>query len=95
MLIISGGDNACDILPAGPECGALNGQVKPGDVVAIVGAGPVGLAALLTVQLYSPAEIVMIDLDDNRLTIARQLGATDIMNSADGKAVERNHGFDP
>lgn len=78
-----------DILPTGLECGVVNGQVKPGDVVAIVGAGPVGLAALLTAQLYSPAEIVMIDLDDNRLKIARQLGATDVVNSADGKAVER------
>lgn len=78
-----------DILPTGLECGVVNGQVKPGDVVAIVGAGPVGLAALLTAQLYSPAEIMMIDLDDNRLKIARQLGATDVVNSADGKAVER------
>jgi carbon storage regulator CsrA len=52
-----------DILPTGLECGVLNGQVTPGDIVAIVGAGPVGLAALLTAQLYSPAEIVMIDLD--------------------------------
>lgn len=78
-----------DILPTGLECGVVNGQVKPGDVVAIVGAGPVGLAALLTAQLYSPAEIVMVDLDDNRLKIARQLGATDVVNSSDGKAVER------
>lgn len=78
-----------DILPTGLECGVLNGQVKPGDVVAIVGAGPVGLAALLTAQLYSPAEIVIIDLDDNRLAVASSLGATKIVNSADGKAVEK------
>ena len=78
-----------DILPTGLECGVLNGQVKPGDIVAIVGAGPVGLAALLTAQLYSPAEIVMIDLDDNRLGVARTLGATKVVNSSDGKAVER------
>ncbi len=77
-----------DIFPTGLECGVLNGQVKPGDIVAIVGAGPVGLAALLTAQLYSPAEIVMIDLDDNRLSIARSMGATTVMNSSDGKAVE-------
>ena len=77
-----------DILPTGLECGVVDGQVKPGDIVAIVGAGPVGLAALLTAQLYSPAEIVMIDLDDNRLGVARSLGATKIVNSSDGKAVE-------
>ena len=45
-----------DILPTGFECGVLNGQVKPGDTVAIVGAGPIGLAALLTAQFYSPAD---------------------------------------
>jgi alcohol dehydrogenase len=78
-----------DVLPTGLECGVLNGQVKPGDVVAIVGAGPVGLAALLTAQLYSPAEIVMIDLDGNRLEVARSLGATKVVNSSDGQAVER------
>jgi len=77
------------ILPTGLECGALNGQVKPGDLIAIVGAGPVGLASLLTAQLYSPAEIVMIDLDDNRLEVARSFGATQVVNSSDGKAAER------
>ena len=76
-------------LPTSLECGTLNGQVKPGDVVAIVGAGPVGLAVLLTTQLYSPAEIIMIDLDDNRLEVARSFGATQIVNSSDGKAAER------
>jgi len=78
-----------DILPTGFECGVLNGKVAPGSTVAIVGAGPVGLAALLTAQFYSPAEIVMIDLDDKRLAIARQFGATHTINSADGKAAER------
>jgi alcohol dehydrogenase len=78
-----------DILPTGFECGVLNGQVKPGDTVAIVGAGPVGLAVLLTAQFYSPAVIYMIDLDDNRLAVARKLGATTTINSADGKAGER------
>jgi alcohol dehydrogenase len=77
-----------DILPTGLECGVLNGQVKPGDIVAIVGSGPVGLAALLTAQLYSPTEIVVIDIDDNRLEVALSLGATKIVNSSDGKAVE-------
>jgi len=78
-----------DILPTGFECGVLNGQVKPGDTVAIVGSGPIGLAALLTAQFYSPAEIVMIDLDGNRLEMARSFGATKLVNSSDGKAAER------
>ncbi|AMP15894.1 zinc-dependent alcohol dehydrogenase family protein [Collimonas pratensis] len=77
-----------DILPTGFECGVLNGKVEPGSTVAIVGAGPIGLAVLLTAQLYSPAQIIMIDLDDNRLQVARQFGATQVINSADGKAAE-------
>jgi alcohol dehydrogenase len=77
-----------DILPTGFECGVLNGAVKPGDTVAIVGAGPVGLAALLTSQLYSPAEVVVIDLDDNRLEAAKAFGASRVVNSSDGKAAE-------
>jgi alcohol dehydrogenase len=76
-----------DILPTGFECGVLNGKVQPGNTVAIVGAGPIGLAALLTAQFYSPAEIIMIDLDDNRLEVAKRFGATASVNSADGKAV--------
>ncbi len=78
-----------DILPTGFECGVLNGQVKPGDTVAIVGAGPVGMAILLTVQFYSPAAIVVIDVDDKRLEVAKTLGATQVINSKDGKAVDR------
>jgi alcohol dehydrogenase len=78
-----------DILPTGFECGVLNGQVKPGDTVAIIGAGPIGLAVLLTAQFYSPGAIFMIDLDDNRLSVAKKFGATTVINSADGKAVER------
>ena len=78
-----------DILPTGFEVGVLNGKVKPGDVVAIVGAGPIGLAALLTAQFYSPAEIIMVDLDDNRLSVSREFGATDTINSSDGKAIEK------
>jgi alcohol dehydrogenase len=78
-----------DILPTAFECGVLNGQVKPGDTVAIVGAGPIGLAALLTAQFYSPAEVVMIDLDANRLEVARSLGATKLINSSDGKAAQK------
>lgn len=73
-----------DILPTGFECGVLNGQVAPGGTVAIVGTGPVGLAALLTARFYSPAEIIAIDLDDNRLAVAQRFGATLTINS--GKA---------
>jgi len=78
-----------DILPTGFECGVLNGQVKPGDTVAIVGAGPVGLAALLTAQFFTPAEIIMVDLDDNRLAVAKTFGATQTVNSGHGHAVEK------
>ncbi len=78
-----------DILPTGFECGVLNGKVQPGHVVAIVGAGPIGLATLLTTQFYSPAEIIMIDLDDHRLEVAKRFGATTTINSRDGKAVEK------
>ncbi len=89
---IDGDENAMvmlsDILPTGFECGVLNGQVKPGDTVAIVGAGPVGLAVLLTAQFYSPAAIFMIDLDDKRLAVAKTFGATTLINSADGHAAD-------
>jgi alcohol dehydrogenase len=78
-----------DILPTGFECGVLNGQVKPGDTVVIVGAGPVGLAALLTSQFYSPAEIVMVDLDPNRLEVARSFGATQTVAAAGADAVKK------
>ena len=76
-----------DILPTGFECGVLNGQIKPGDTVAIVGAGPIGLATLLTAQFYSPAEIILIDVDDNRLELARTFGATQTINNREGTAV--------
>jgi alcohol dehydrogenase len=77
-----------DILPTGFECGVLNGKVQPGNVIAIVGSGPIGLAALLTAQFYSPGEIIMIDLDDNRLEVAKRFGATATVNSTNGKAME-------
>lgn len=77
-----------DILPTGFECGALNGKISPGSTVAIVGSGPIGLAALLTAQFFSPGEIIMIDLDDNRLEVAKRFGATAAINSQDGNAVE-------
>lgn len=78
-----------DILPTGFECGVLNGKVQPGSTVAIVGAGPIGLAALLTAQFFSPAEVIMLDLDDNRLEVATRFGATAAINSADGEVVNR------
>lgn len=78
-----------DILPTGYEIGVLNGQVKPGDTIAIVGAGPIGLSALLTAQFFSPARIYMIDLDNNRLATARKFGATDIINSETEDAVQK------
>jgi alcohol dehydrogenase len=77
-----------DILPTGFECGVLNGRVQPGSTIAIVGAGPIGLAALLTAQFYSPAEIIVIDIDENRLQIAWRFGATATINATDGKASE-------
>lgn len=82
-----------DILPTGFECGVINGEVKPGDTVAIVGGGPIGLATLLTAQFYSPAEIIMIDIDDNRLEVSKKLGATRTINDSDGKAGEKVMGL--
>jgi alcohol dehydrogenase len=78
-----------DIMPTGFECGVLKGRVKPGDIVAIVGAGPLGLAALAAARLYSPAAIIIIDIDDNRLDIAKKFGATFVINNMDGKASEK------
>jgi len=77
-----------DILPTGFECGVLNGKIQPGATVAIVGAGPVGLAALLTAQFFSPSDIIMVDVDDNRLTVSKRFGATAAVSSSDGKAAE-------
>jgi alcohol dehydrogenase len=70
-----------DILPTSYEVGVLNGKVSPGDVVAIVGAGPIGLAAILTARLYTPGEIVAIDLADTRLERARAFGADTTINN--------------
>jgi alcohol dehydrogenase len=70
-----------DILPTGFEIGVRNGRVEPGDVVAVVGAGPVGLAAMMTAGLYGASRVIAIDLDDNRVEQARGFGATDAVNS--------------
>ena len=72
-----------DILPTGFEIGVRYGRVKPGDVVAVVGAGPVGLAAMMTSGLYGAARVIALDLDTNRLEQARNFGATDSVNSGD------------
>jgi hypothetical protein len=77
-----------DILPTGFECGVLNGRVQPGNAVAIVGAGPIGLAALLTAQFYAPAAIIMVDPDENRLEVAKRFGATATVNASGDKAAE-------
>lgn len=78
-----------DIFPTGFECGVLNGEVHPGDTVAIVGAGPIGLASLLTAQFFSPAKIIMIDPDANRLEIAKEFGATDVINNRTVDVMQR------
>lgn len=77
-----------ETLPTGFECGVLNGNIQPGGAVAIVGCGPIGLAALLTAQFYEPADIIVIDLDDSRLEVAKSLGATATVNSLHCKAPE-------
>ncbi len=70
-----------DILPTGYEVGVLNGRVAPGDVVAVVGAGPIGLSAIMGARLYSPSHIVAIDLADSRLDAAKQFGADIVINN--------------
>ncbi len=70
-----------DILPTGYEVGVLNGTVQPGDVVAVVGAGPVGLAAIMGARLFSPSHIVAIDLADSRLEAAKLFGADVVVNN--------------
>src|ERR1700730_4729537 len=70
-----------DIMPTSFEVGVLNGQVKPGDTVAIVGAGAIGLAAIMTAKLYTPGRIVAIDLSDARLASAKEFGADVTINN--------------
>ncbi|RFB13629.1 alcohol dehydrogenase [Bacillus sp. HNG] len=79
-----------DILPTGLEIGVLPGKVEPGSTVAIIGAGPIGMSALLTAQFYSPGKIIMVDLDDNRLKMSKGFGATHTVNSKNpDEAIER------
>lgn len=86
-----------DILPTGYEIGVLSGQVAVGDTIAIVGAGPVGMAALLTAQFYSPSRIIVLDMDKGRLVLARQFGATETIDVSqeDGaaKVMEMTNGL--
>lgn len=77
-----------DILPTGHEIGVLYGAVKSGDIIAIVGAGPVGMSVLLTAQTYSPSQIIMIDTDDSRLELAKTFGATQTINPTKTDAVK-------
>jgi alcohol dehydrogenase len=72
-----------DILPTGFEIGVQYGRVNPGDVVAVIGSGPVGLSAVMTARLYGPSKIIAIDLDDARLARANDFGATETVNSGD------------
>ncbi len=72
-----------DILPTGFEIGVQYGHIKPGDVVAVIGSGPVGLSAVMTSRLYGPSKVIAVDLDNARLTRAKDFGATDTVNSAD------------
>ncbi|KAK9480464.1 bifunctional alcohol dehydrogenase [Lipomyces japonicus] len=69
-----------DALPTGLEVGVLNAKVQPGETVAIVGAGPIGISVLLTAQFYSPSLLIVIDTDDSRLDVAKRLGATHTIN---------------
>ena len=83
MLMLS------DILPTGYECGVLNGCVKPGDNVAIIGAGPIGLAALLTATFFAPAQIIVLDHDLHRLAVAHKLGATVLAQTTAANSIAR------
>jgi alcohol dehydrogenase len=87
-----------DIFPTALECGVLNGHVEPGSTVAVVGSGPVGLAAILTAQFYSPSMIIAVDFDENRLKVAKSFGATHVVNGANARTeimkLTENQGVD-
>ncbi|HEU4451118.1 MAG TPA: zinc-dependent alcohol dehydrogenase family protein [Gaiellaceae bacterium] len=78
-----------DILPTSYEVGVLNGNVRPGDTIAVVGAGPIGLAAIMTAQLFTPGRVIALDLADARLDQARKFGADVTINNGDEDPVER------
>jgi alcohol dehydrogenase len=76
-----------DILPTSYEVGVLNGRVSPGDTVAVVGAGPIGLSAILGARMYSPSHVVAIDLVDSRLEASKRFGADHTVNNGRDDAV--------
>ncbi|HZR94230.1 MAG TPA: zinc-dependent alcohol dehydrogenase family protein [Gaiellaceae bacterium] len=78
-----------DILPTAFEVGVLNGGVRPGDTIAVVGAGPIGLATIMTARLFTPAKIIAIDQADARLVLAREFGADVTINNADEDAAAK------
>jgi alcohol dehydrogenase len=78
-----------DILPTGFEMGVLYGGVEPGDAVAVVGAGPIGLASMMTARLYGPGRVVAIDVADSRLERSEAFGADETINNSKEDAVER------
>jgi alcohol dehydrogenase len=80
-----------DILPTSYEVGVLNGTVRPGDTVAIVGAGPIGLAAIMGARLYNPSHIIALDLADSRLEAAKQFGADVTVNNGVEDALAAVH----
>lgn len=78
-----------DALPTGFEIGILNGNTKPGDTVAVIGAGPVGLGAIMTANLAGAGTVITVDMDENRMDKALELGATHKINAADPDAIEK------
>lgn len=78
-----------DILPTGFETGVIKGKIKLGDTVAIIGSGPIGLAVLLTASFYSPAKIIVVDKDEFRLNVAKELGATTIIHETGEEAIKK------
>ncbi|MEZ2122791.1 MULTISPECIES: zinc-dependent alcohol dehydrogenase family protein [unclassified Corynebacterium] len=78
-----------DALPTGFEVGVLNGNTKPGDTIAVVGAGPVGLSAVMTASLAGAGRVIIVDMDENRMDTAIEFGATDKINAGDPDAVEQ------
>jgi alcohol dehydrogenase len=78
-----------DIIPTGLEVGVQKGEVSLGDTVAVIGAGPVGLATIMAAQFFAPARLIAVDIDANRLELARKLGATHLVNNKAGDACEQ------
>jgi len=78
-----------DILPTAYEVGVLNGRLEPGDTLVVVGAGPIGLATIMTAKLFTPARIVAVDLADSRLEKAREFGADVVINNGREDAVAK------